>query len=107
MPKAIFTTHDGKTFNIDGQVGDSLMQLAVRNGVPGIIGECGGVLSCATCHVIVNERDFACLAPMSNQEDEMLEGTAADRESTSRLCCQVKLVEDLPEISVRLPEYQE
>ncbi|MGJ3562223.1 2Fe-2S iron-sulfur cluster-binding protein [Streptomyces sp. INA 01156] len=53
-------------------VGDSVMETAVRNGVPGIVAECGGSLSCATCHVYVDQDALDSLPPMEEMEDEML-----------------------------------
>jgi len=106
MPKVTFTAFDGATTVIDGETGDSVMITAVRNGVAGIVGECGGVLSCATCHVLVDESCLEKLPPVSDLEDEMLEGTAVDREPNSRLSCQFRLSEELDDVAVTLPEYQ-
>ena len=80
--------------------GDSVMETAVRNGVPGIVGECGGCLSCATCHVFVDEADLRPRRRPGEIEDEMLDGTAVDREDNSRLSCQIKLQDGL-----RLPRH--
>jgi 2Fe-2S ferredoxin len=107
MPKVTFTLFDGTDTTIDGNVGDTVMQTAVRNGVSAIVAECGGVLSCATCHVFVapeNENDFT---PMTPAEDAMLDGTAVDREPNSRLCCQLTLTPDTNDVHVNVPEYQD
>ncbi|NJC73051.1 (2Fe-2S)-binding protein [Planosporangium thailandense] len=105
MPKVTFTDHAGETRAIDANPGDSVMETAVRNGVPGIVAECGGSLSCATCHVIVDPADFASLPPMEEMEDEMLYGTAVERRETSRLSCQIRITEDL-DLHVTTPETQ-
>lgn len=105
MPTVQFTDAEGTTRSIEGSVGDSVMETAVRNGVPGIVAECGGSLSCATCHVFVREDDFQALPPMEDMEDEMLYGTAVDREENSRLSCQVRLCEG-QELHVTTPETQ-
>lgn len=94
MPMVHFTDATGTVRDIDGNVGDSVMETAVRDGVPGIVAECGGSLSCATCHVFVREDCFEKLPPLEDMEDEMLYGTAVDRQPTSRLSCQVRLTED-------------
>jgi ferredoxin, 2Fe-2S len=107
MPKIHFTSATGETRVIDGTVGDSVMQTAVRNGVPGIVGDCGGELSCATCHVFVDEVDVARLPAISDMEDELLEGTAEDRTSQSRLSCQIPVSEELGDVHVTTPEFQE
>ncbi|MET0930411.1 MAG: 2Fe-2S iron-sulfur cluster-binding protein [Aeromicrobium sp.] len=107
MPKVSYTSFEGQTTVIDGVNGESVMKTAVRNGVAGIVGECGGVLSCATCHVFVDEDYVDRLPTMSELEDEMLEGAAVDRESNSRLSCQITLSDDLNGLAVRTPEYQD
>ncbi|WP_433348687.1 2Fe-2S iron-sulfur cluster-binding protein [Microtetraspora malaysiensis] len=105
MPKITFAAADGDTRTIEGNIGDSVMETAVRNGISGVVAECGGSLSCATCHVIVDEHDFASLPPMEEMEDEMLWGTAVDRTGTSRLSCQIRVTEDM-DLRVTLPETQ-
>jgi 2Fe-2S ferredoxin len=88
----IYTADDGGVTTITGRPGDSIMETAVRNGVPGIVGECGGSLSCATCHVFVADDTLALVGAPGDLEDEMLDGTAVDREENSRLSCQIKLL---------------
>ncbi|OLO25838.1 ferredoxin [Streptomyces sp. MNU77] len=107
MPKVTYVSDTGEVRVIDGTAGDSVMQTAVRNGVPGIVGECGGVLSCATCHVFVDGADLGRLEPMNDLEDEMLDGTVVDRRPDSRLCCQITLSEELGDLRVTTPEAQE
>ncbi|MET0782195.1 MAG: 2Fe-2S iron-sulfur cluster-binding protein [Microbacterium sp.] len=87
----VYTADDGGITTITGRPGDSIMETAVRNGVPGIVGECGGSLSCATCHVFVAQETLALVGGPGDLEDEMLDGTAVDREDDSRLSCQIKL----------------
>ncbi|MEV6140639.1 2Fe-2S iron-sulfur cluster-binding protein [Nocardia sp. NPDC051990] len=93
MPQVTYTDHTGQSRTIDATVGDSVMETAVRNGVPGIVAECGGSLSCATCHVYVDRADADDLPPMGEMEDEMLWGTAEDRRECSRLSCQLRVTE--------------
>jgi 2Fe-2S ferredoxin len=107
MPKVTYVSDAGEVRVIDGAVGDSVMQTAIRNGVPGIVGECGGVLSCATCHVFVDAADLERLPPMNDLEDEMLDGTVIDRCPNSRLSCQIKLSDELGDLRVTTPEAQE
>ncbi|NMF32387.1 (2Fe-2S)-binding protein [Corynebacterium ammoniagenes] len=105
MATVNFTDHDGETRSVDANVGDSVMETAVRNGVPGIVAECGGSLSCATCHVFVKPEQYDSLPPMEEMEDEMLWGAAVDREDCSRLSCQIPVTEDM-DLSVTTPETQ-
>jgi len=104
MPTVIYTDPAGTQTAVEGAPGDSVMETAVRNGVPGIVGECGGSLSCATCHVFLESGDEH-VDPISEMEDEMLYGTAVDRQDTSRLSCQLKL-RDGVELHVGTPETQ-
>ncbi|NWL10402.1 hypothetical protein DM793_03670 [Paenarthrobacter nitroguajacolicus] len=85
----------------------SVMKAAVNNRVKGIIGECGGVMQCATCHVYVDEDIADSLPPISDQEDEMLEGVATERTEHSRLSCQL-FCSTVPveELTVYVPETQ-
>lgn len=106
MPKVTFIEFDGKETEAVGEEGLSLLEVALANDIEGITGECGGCLSCATCHVYVGEAWIDRLDPISPDEDAMLDGTYCDRESTSRLGCQIKLSAETDGIIVRLPERQ-
>jgi 2Fe-2S ferredoxin len=105
MPKVHFTDYEGNETTLEANEGDSVMETAVRNGLEGIVAECGGSLSCATCHVYLDEADADKVPPMSEMEDEMLYGTTEDREDNSRLSCQLKLGADT-ELHVTTPETQ-
>lgn len=98
MINITFITADGQEISTQGESG-SLMELAVENNVPGIDGDCGGVCSCATCHVHVAEQDFARVGEPNEIEKDMLE-LAEEVSDTSRLCCQVALTEDINGITV-------
>lgn len=105
MPQITYTDHAGDVRVVDANVGDSVMETAVRNGIGGIVGECGGSLSCATCHVFVDEADLVGLPAMDEMEDEMLWGAAVDRTDCSRLSCQIR-VEESTDLHVTTPETQ-
>jgi 2Fe-2S ferredoxin len=107
MPKVTFH-HDGDSADVlDVAPGTSLMRAAVREGVRGIVGECGGQAMCATCHVYVREAYLGALPEMGEDEDEMLEDTVAPRDPRrSRLGCQVVVGVDLEEIQVDVPSTQ-
>jgi 2Fe-2S ferredoxin len=87
--------------DVDAEAGDSVMNAAVRGGVPGIEGECGGEMSCATCHVYVEDPTIF-ISP-SPDELDLLE-LADDRTERSRLGCQLKIKEDIGDFEVRVPE---
>lgn len=97
---------DGQRQPVAGPEGQSLMRAALAAGVAGIAADCGGVLSCATCHVIVAPEWAARLPAPGSDELAMLEMTAAPREPTSRLSCQIVLVPELEGLVARLPATQ-
>lgn len=108
MPEITYRLPDGSTEVLEVVPGTSVMRAAVTNGVPGIVGECGGQLICATCHVYVHERYLDSLPPVSDEEDEMLETTASPRDPVrSRLGCQIKLGPHLERVEVDVPPEQE
>lgn len=106
MPRIVFLHPNGSRTECDGIPGESLMVTARNNGVAGIEAECGGTLSCATCHVYIEAVTPGGLPEPSPEEDEMLSGVAAERRENSRLSCQITLTEELTEIVARLPERQ-
>lgn len=91
---------------LQGQPGQSVMQLAVASGLDGIVAECGGVLSCATCHVYVSPDWVERLPPPGEDELGMLAFTAVERRDTSRLSCQIILDDSLDGLALELPERQ-
>lgn len=105
MPKVTYVAHDGDARTIEVEAGLSLMQAAIGNGIDGIIAECGGSMSCATCHVFVEEAWLDRLAPPTPMEDGLLD-CRDDRTKASRLACQIVLEDALDGIVVRLPESQ-
>ena len=88
---------------IEGRPGESLMQAAIAANVKGIEADCGGLLTCATCHVFLDEGDG--FPPVSADEDDMLDVAATDREDNSRLSCQLVLAAG-QEVRVTIPEAQ-
>lgn len=86
--------------------GQSLMQAAVSANVAGIEADCGGMMTCATCHVYVREPYLARLPDRSADEDAMLEFAASPRQANSRLSCQIALTDALDGLAVDLPESQ-
>jgi ferredoxin, 2Fe-2S len=106
MPKATYVQPDGERTTLDIPEGTSLMRGAVSNNVDGIIGECGGQMMCATCHVYVEAAFLGRLPAVSEEEDVMLDGTACARQPNSRLSCQITANAATDGIVVRTPETQ-
>jgi 2Fe-2S ferredoxin len=105
MPKITYIEHDGTTHSVDAEIGATVMETAIRNSVPGIVAECGGACSCATCHVHVDEAWKEKVGPPSPMEEDMLD-FAFDVQPTSRLSCQIKVSEEFDGLVVRVPEQQ-
>lgn len=103
MATVVFIESDGTRRCVEVAAGDSVMNAAVNNGVPGIIGECGGHAMCATCHVFVPETAGGGLPAMSSDEDVMLDLAEHERRATSRLGCQIRMGDDLQHIEVEVP----
>ena len=91
---------------VTSKTGRSLMQAAQSGGVDGIAADCGGMLTCATCHVFVREPWASQLPPPGVEEQAMLEFTADLRQPNSRLSCQIQLTEALDGLTVDLPATQ-
>ncbi|WBY01759.1 2Fe-2S iron-sulfur cluster-binding protein [Ramlibacter tataouinensis] len=96
----------GTPVTLQGKPGQSLMQAAVAANAPGIDAECGGLLTCATCHVYVREPFAAMLPPADGDEQGMLAFTASPRQANSRLSCQIRLEPALDGLTVDLPATQ-
>ena len=92
--------------SIECKPGQSLMQAAMSANVHGIEAECGGLLTCATCHVYVREPYASALPAASGDELGMLEFTASPRQPNSRLSCQIDLTAALDGLTVDLPPTQ-
>jgi 2Fe-2S ferredoxin len=106
MPKVILIKPDQSRVELEIPVGTSVMRAATAQGVPGIVGDCGGGLTCATCHVVVNEEFMALTPPMTSNEEQMLDFTAMPREPNSRLSCQLVITEALEGLTVRIAHPQ-
>jgi 2Fe-2S ferredoxin len=105
MPKVTFIEHDGTVHDVEAELGESLMEAALRGSVSGIVAECGGSCTCATCHIYVEETWFPKTGERSLEEEEQLDN-AYDVRPTSRLSCQIKMSKELDGIRVRTPSYQ-
>ena len=101
MPVIKYVTKSGGEFEVDGDVGTSVMNCAVNNNIEGIKAECGG--ACATCHVYVDNAWMDKLAPPNEMEDSMLE-CAFDRRANSRLACQIEVSASLDGLVVQVAE---
>jgi len=105
MAKITFITHDGTEHAVDAENGISVMNAAIDNLVPGIDADCGGECSCATCHVVVEADWMAKVGQPGDREESMLD-LNPERETTSRLSCQIPVTDELDGLRVNVPEFQ-
>ena len=97
---------DGSRQSLAAEPGQSLMRVATDAGVAAIVADCGGLLTCATCHVYVDPAWADKLPPVTEDEAAMLEMTASPRQANSRLSCQIVMQSALDGLTVTLPETQ-
>ncbi|TCM19561.1 2Fe-2S ferredoxin [Novosphingobium sp. PhB165] len=107
MPKVTYVDHTGHATTVEVETGENVMRGALYNGIDGITGECGGGLSCATCHCYV-DADWTDTVggPSSQAEEELLESAADEVKPSSRLSCQMVMTDALDGLVVHLPEHQ-
>lgn len=89
MSEITWVLKDGRRISAEVKDGTNLMMAAVANNVPGVVGECGGCLSCATCHVVVEGPWREAVGEPDVSEDAMLDVTEAGKMDGSRLSCQI------------------
>ena len=106
MPEVTYVRADGERRTLDLPEGTSLMNGAVSHQLDGIVGECGGQMMCATCHVYVEPEFLGRLGVPSDDEDVMLDTTACARQPNSRLSCQLIASDALDGIVVHTPQTQ-
>ncbi|MFG1299023.1 2Fe-2S iron-sulfur cluster-binding protein [Xanthobacter sp. V3C-3] len=105
MVAITFIEFDGTAHSVEAPEGATAMETAVRNGISGIVAECGGACACATCHVYVDEAWVEKVGEPSEMEEGMLD-FATDVRPNSRLSCQIKLTPALDGLVLRIPETQ-
>jgi 2Fe-2S ferredoxin len=107
MPTIEFTCPDGSRRTVEARAGASVMETAVKLGVPGIVGECGGGLSCATCHVFVDVDQIDLTGRATDFEEEMLEDAVTPPTELSRLSCQITMTDVLDGLRVSIAKEQQ
>ena len=105
MVEITYIEADGTARKVEAEVGSTVMETAIRNGVPGIVAECGGACACATCHVYVDEEWRAATGEPQPMEEDMLD-FASDVRPNSRLSCQIRVKPELDGLVVRTPARQ-
>ncbi len=106
MPKIKFIFDDGEVKEVEAPNGLSVMEIAHQNDIYEIEGACGGSLSCATCHVVVDKNFYDILEqviPKKEDEDDMLD-LAFGLTKTSRLSCQIIMQDKFDGLTVKIPK---
>jgi ferredoxin, 2Fe-2S len=105
MVKITFTDSDDTSRTVEAEIGSTIMETAIKNGIPGIEAECGGACACATCHVYIDDSWQTKTGQASPMEEDMLD-FGFDVRPSSRLSCQIKVSQDLDGLIVRTPARQ-
>lgn len=105
MPKITYVDHSGESREIDAKNGETVMETAIKNSVPGIDADCGGACACATCHVYVDDAFMDKVGQPEDMEQSMLD-FAENVTPNSRLSCQITVSDDLDGLKVTTPESQ-
>ena len=105
MPKITYVDSSGAKRTVEAETGSTVMEVAIRNNIPGIEAECGGACACATCHVYVAEDWRAKTGEPSPMEEDMLD-FGYDVRPNSRLSCQIKVTQELDGLVVTTPDKQ-
>ena len=105
MAKITYIEHDGTQHVHEGDDGMTVMEVAIKNSVPGIDADCGGACACATCHVYVDENWLGKVGERTEMEEDMLD-FAFEVQDNSRLSCQIKVSNDIDGLVVTMPEKQ-
>ncbi len=98
MAKLIVTNRDGDTQEVTGEIGLSVMEILRDNDFE-IAAICGGMCSCATSHVYVDEEWLAKTGECQDDEKELLQELESFQ-SNSRLSCQIEFTEELDGLSL-------
>ena len=105
MAKITFIDSEGTARTVDGDVGSTVMETAIKNGVPEIEAECGGACACSTCHLYVDQAWWEKVGAPSPMEADMLD-FAFEVKPNSRLSCQIKVADELDGLVVTTPSRQ-
>ena len=105
MVKITFIDTAGTARTVEGEVGSTVMETAIKNSVPEIEAECGGACACSTCHVYIDDAWREKVGEPSPMEEDMLD-FAYEVKPSSRLSCQIKVSDELDGLTVQTPERQ-
>jgi len=105
MAKITYIENNNKEHIVEIPNGNTVMEGAVQNNIPGIDADCGGAMACATCHIYVDQKWYDKIEKKEDGEDDMLD-VAFQPNKFSRLSCQIIISDDLDGLIVRMPSKQ-
>jgi 2Fe-2S ferredoxin len=105
MAKIIYVDHEGTERVVEATNGESVMEAAIKNSIPGIDADCGGACACATCHVYIEDGFMDKVGTPEDMEQSMLD-FAENVQANSRLSCQISVSDELDGLKVTTPESQ-
>ncbi|EPJ9700405.1 TPA: 2Fe-2S iron-sulfur cluster-binding protein [Pseudomonas aeruginosa] len=103
MPRVVFIDDQSGEYAVDAQDGQSLMEVATQNGVPGIVAECGGSCVCATCRIEIEEAWVKIVGEANPDENDLLQSTGEPMTTGTRLSCQVFIDPSMDGLIVKVP----
>ena len=102
MYNITFIENDGTAHKVQADEGQNIMDCALNNSIPQILGDCGGAMACATCHGVIDDAWIDKVGDKDELEAELLEYADGLRPN-SRLCCQIIASKALDGLVVHLP----
>ena len=105
MAKITYIENNNKEHIVEVPNGNTVMEGAVQNNIPGIDADCGGAMACATCHIYVDQKWYDKIEKKEDGENDMLD-VAFQPNKFSRLSCQIIVSDDLDGLIVRMPSKQ-
>lgn len=103
MARLVFIRRQsGEKYEIEAACGQTLTEAAAAHNIQGVIGECGGVCACGTCHVYLEEAIQKNLPPAAIMEEDML-SFMDKRRPASRLACQITVSEAMDGMTIIVP----
>jgi 2Fe-2S ferredoxin len=106
MVKIKLVEANGTEHEIMAKPGLSLMENAVKNAVPGIVADCGGICACATCRVYIKDPQWRAKTGEASEDERGMVEIAGDTNDGVRLSCQIEVTEELDGLTVVMPESQ-
>ncbi len=103
MPQLIVTTRTGETQTVEAPANVTAMEAIRDSGIDELLALCGGVCSCATCHIHVDPAFAGLLPAMSEDENELLDASS-HRTANSRLACQIRLTDSMSGLRLTIAE---